>query len=693
MTSAPTRNHQASHWDTQLVQMVNEAFFDVLKPRRIRSMLRFAEDEIILPDGPFENQYFRADRMPWSRGVLDVFDSGIYNRFFALGPRQTAKTLLFFQIPLMYHLFELEQDVIIGVPAVQLAKQIWKRRISKMIMKSRYADLMPEKGPGSKGGEPQQITFANGASIVFMSKGKTHTAPVVIYTEVYEMEEASENSGEAGPFRQLEECTKAFGGAKRIYAESILIREKSLMWNEVHGGTATRIYFRCPHCKEHVEPMRVNFRGWEDAEKDKEAAGSASYTCQACGQAWKTENQHVQAAKNWKFVHDINTIEINKDRNDETEYEGVLSLLPKKHTKPPQTYTFGLTWNRMHTTIRPKKSPYSVMGEIAISELNAARSEDPDDELAVSLYTWTEPVEAVVSEDRFLTGEIIFNKISRYGLGEVPPQAPILIEAIDIGETKHWWTVMAFNRETAEGFVVEYSMIPVARDIKETALAMYEALVMHRDNEIIHGYNIADSEKIIHPKLILVDSGYGKYADVIYRFCRESGKEYIATKGFGTGIKMPNWNDMNPGKDCRPGNNWRMARQKNKRTWLLEMHTDYWKTRFHDRLFAAPNTPGSIYIYKAPPQDHAQLVRHYTSEKRKTIQSKSDVGGFKEVWTYPGSKPNHWWDCGYMCLVGADKAGVRVMPSMRRTPQQAHARSRDRSDSWVRRRGGSWLRR
>lgn len=686
-TSTPTRaiGQQPTRWDPKLVEMVNDVFFDILMPRAVRTMLEFAEQEIILPDGPCSGKYFRADRMPFLGEILEMFDSGRFNRFFGQGPRQTAKTLAFFQIPLMYHLFELEQDVIIGVPRVELAKQIWERRIKKMIEKSRYAHLMPEKGPGSKGGKPQQITFGNGATLIFMSKGHTHTAPVLILTELYQMQESAEKSDEPSPWKQLEKCTTAFGGSKRIYAESIVTIEGAGCWKEVEGGTASRVYFRCPKCKKYVEPLRVQFRGWTDAKTDMEASQKSYYQCQACNKKWTKEEDHIKASQNYKLVHDLHPWEMKKDGE---EYEGILKGKPKPI---PNTYTMGITWNRMHTTLRPKKSPYSVMGEIGIEEFNAARSEDPDDEEAVSMYIWTEPVQTIISQDRSITTEMIQNKISKHINCEIPENAQTIVSFVDIGETVHWFKTMAFNKETAAGHVIDYDSIPVDRDNKETAIAIYDALVWIRENHFKRGYKVEGSKNIVYPEVVLIDSGYGEYADVIYRFCVDSGVGYYPTKGCGSGPRMPNWSDQDPTEHLIPGNNWRQAYLKDKGIWLLEYHTDYWKTRFQDRLLAAPNTPGSIYIYRETPQHHMQLIRHYTAERRKTVPGRGETGGLKTIWTYPGSKPNHWWDCGVGCIMGADYMGIQTMPNQPVPMQEPEYRQQNQK-TWINRGKKSWIR-
>jgi hypothetical protein len=160
-------------------------FFAELRPRVRRTMRQFAEEEIILPNGPRENLRFSCAFMPWTGLVLDVFQSGKYRKFFLSGPAQSGKTLVGFVIPTIYQLFEMEDDVIIGVPDIGMAQGIYSEKILPIIQKSRFADQLPVSGEGSRGGKFQKIEFRNGAVLRFMGAGggdgqrSSHTAPMV----------------------------------------------------------------------------------------------------------------------------------------------------------------------------------------------------------------------------------------------------------------------------------------------------------------------------------------------------------------------------------------------------------------------------------------------------------------------------------------------------------------------------------
>src|SRR5438309_2289203 len=79
-------------------------FLSRSRPRRLRSMRQFAEQELVLPSGPFAGRRFRCNRQPYSALWFDEVDSGRWSRCVATGPTQSGKTLTCFIVPLLYHL-------------------------------------------------------------------------------------------------------------------------------------------------------------------------------------------------------------------------------------------------------------------------------------------------------------------------------------------------------------------------------------------------------------------------------------------------------------------------------------------------------------------------------------------------------------------------------------------------------------
>jgi len=179
------------------------AFLAQARPRLTRSMRAFAEQEVIIPDGPYPGRQFLCSRQPYTGLWFDELDSGRWSRCVATGPTQSGKTLSAFVIPLLYHLFELEETVICGLPDMDMAADKWREDILPVIDRSRYRDLLPQRGGGSRGGRVESIQFGNGATLKFMSGGGSDksragfTSRVVVITETDGMDQPAGTSRES----------------------------------------------------------------------------------------------------------------------------------------------------------------------------------------------------------------------------------------------------------------------------------------------------------------------------------------------------------------------------------------------------------------------------------------------------------------------------------------------------------------
>ena len=125
-------------------------------------MREFAEQEIILPTGPFEGRRFNCLRQPFTRLLLDEEDRRdpatgylYWRRRNVTGPQQCGKSLLGFVIPILYHLFEVQETVVCGVPSLDTVSDKWYEDLLPVIERTRYRELLPRAGAGlGAGGFP-----------------------------------------------------------------------------------------------------------------------------------------------------------------------------------------------------------------------------------------------------------------------------------------------------------------------------------------------------------------------------------------------------------------------------------------------------------------------------------------------------------------------------------------------------------
>jgi hypothetical protein len=208
------------------------------RPRRLRSMRQFAEQELIVPAGPYRGRRFRCDRQPFTALWFEQVDSGRWNRCVATGPTQSGKSLTCFVIPLLYHLFEMQETVICGLPDMDMAADKWREDLLPAIEHSRYRDLLPASGGGSRGGRVESLQFRNGATLKFMSGGGSDksragfTSRVIVITETDGLDEIGGRSRESDKLTQLEARTRAYGNRKRIYMECTVSTETGRTWQE-----------------------------------------------------------------------------------------------------------------------------------------------------------------------------------------------------------------------------------------------------------------------------------------------------------------------------------------------------------------------------------------------------------------------------------------------------------------------------
>jgi len=135
-------------------------------------MHAFAEQEVVIPDGPFAGRRFRCGRQPYTGLWFDQLDSGRWGRCVATGSTQSGKTLACFIVPILYHLFEVGETVICGLPDMDMAADKWRLDLLPVIEQSRFKGLLPKTGGGSRGARVvATIRFGNGAVLKFMSGG------------------------------------------------------------------------------------------------------------------------------------------------------------------------------------------------------------------------------------------------------------------------------------------------------------------------------------------------------------------------------------------------------------------------------------------------------------------------------------------------------------------------------------------
>lgn len=616
---------------------------DQAHARVVRPISQWVEDELIIPSGPFRGERFRHRRHPASRLWFDALDDARWNRFAATGPTQNGKTLMCYAAPIMYHLFELRETTIIGLPTMQMAQDKWSEDLLPAIEASRYSSLLPTRGEGSRGGMVKRaIQFQNGVTLRFMTAGGSdkqragYTARVLAVTETDGMDEAGGASREADKIEQLEGRTRAYGKNKRIYLECTCSIEQGRIWQEIIGGTDSRIARQCPHCAKYVTPEREHLVGWSEAESELEAAEKATWSCPGCAKPW-TEQQRFEAAASAVLVH----------RGQRVHKNG------RVVGDPPRTRTLGFRWSAID-------NPFTTAAELGAEEWKARRNHDRENvEKKMLQFVWAMPYTPPDVELILLDPEQVQSRGDTWKRGEVPDDCVCIAIGVDTGKYRLHWHVTAF-RESGGAQVIEYGEQPTqSREIgvEKGLIGAFSEL----QNYFAAGWRDRSGNRWTASQ-VWIDSGYHEHKIPVYEFCKQAnegldpGKEiWRPIKGYGEGQRgMTRYRAPTAKTDTIRyiGIEYDFRWQRYERVLLVNVNADYWKSQLHQRLAMPLEEPACLMLFDSPnPDEHVIYAQHVTAE----VQREEFVPGRGEVTVFRRERrENHYLDAGYLSLAAGD---------------------------------------
>lgn len=626
---------------------------------RLRTVQEFSSDEIVVPDGPYRGRRWRYDRQPYTRLLDQAIDSGRWTRVVVTGPTQSGKTLSAFVKPLMYHLFEVSETVICGVPDMDMAGDKWRLDMLPAIQASSYRDLLPVTGGGSRGGRVDRVDFRNGASLKFMSggggdKGRAgFTARVVLITETDGMDEPGEASREADKITQLEARTMAYGSRRRVYMECTVSVEQGRTWREYTTGTQSRICTPCPHCGEYVTLEREHLTGWQDAETEEQAAAQARWCCSACGEAW-SEEQRRQANLRAVLAH----------RGQTVDRDGVV------HGEAPKTDTLGFRWSAVNNLfIEPSY--------IAVKEWRAARSDDADNaERELCQFVHATPYCPPEVQITSLDSRTLVKRHGSHARGLLPPGTTHVTIGIDVGKWRCHWTALA-EMDDGGFSVVNYDVIEVDSERLGVERGLLAALSEFQEQVVSAGFTL-EGQGVRPVEQVWIDSRGtspdGTFQGAVFEACRRFG--WRPCQGFGQ-LQFGSRSYAQPSKRSNVvrwiGEQYHLAWVREQRMEVVQINADYWKSRVHDGLSIPSDEPGAIRLFRATPREHLSFAKHLTAERE--IEEFVAGRGTVKRWEQK-SKTNHWLDATYLARAAMHlAAAVGAMKQPARAPVAPRRRS------------------
>jgi len=639
-------------------------YAECCRPRRLRTLAEFACQEIVIPDGPYKGLPFGFDVQFYPRLYLEAVGSGLWPRTFATGPVQSGKSLTAWIIPAMYHLFEVGETVICGLPNMDMAADKWHVDLRPVIELTGYREFLPTAGGGSRGGTVRAVRFTNGATLRFMTGGggdkqrAGFTSRVLVVTETDGLDEAGETSREADKFAQLEGRTRAWGPRRRVYAECTVTTEQGRTWREWSEGTASRIALPCPHCRHYVIPSREHLVGWQEAASVLEARANAHFCCPQCGAAWTEEQRRaanqagvlVHRGQEVVMRHESKVMSRRKDRSSRTHHSSPITHYSIRG-EAPKTDTLGFRWEGVHNL-------FVSAADLAADEWRAARAADEENAAKECLqYLWCIPYVPPMIHAANLTVDGLMARVAKPGKGSIPDGTEVITAHADLGKYLIHWLLVAW-RAGGGGQVADYGRIEVATDDLGLEPATLIALRELRDL-VAGGWPRMHGERAV-PDVVTVDCAWNP--DPVYAFIRESDQDtWYPTLGYGasqTRHRLYNAPKKKSKTVVYLGERYHIVQDEGARCYIVHVDSDFWKSFAHQRLACRVEEPGAVTLYAGLRNEHQSLVRHLTAEH----EVEEFIAGRGTVLKWiRDRKNNHWLDCFYNCCWTAHFCGIRLI--------------------------------
>lgn len=620
------------------------------RTKPIRSMRKWACDELVIPNGPFEGERFRVENQPILGLLLDEFDSGRWVEKYCTGPSQSAKTFGCWFIPIAYHIAELGEDIVAGVPDKNMADNKWQEDLLPAFKASpALKKLLPSTGPGSEGGKVNDVVrFTNGATIKWMSRSGSDqskagfTARVIAVTEAAGFSLSTETSVEAEPLKQIEARQRAWDYQERCsYVEGTLTIPDQLPWQAREESSQSRIVSPCPNCGGWISPERQHLTGWKNAETEIEAEDSSFWICPLCDDPID-EQQRRSSLADCRILHGTQSL----DRKG-----NVIGPLPP-------TRRLWFHWQAWHNMFVSTSSLGREEWEASRKPEDSPERQSAERELCQFVHGMCYTPDLLDSME--LDPKSVASRRSRIARGMLPADTKFVTVGIDIGKYQGWWYGMAF-RECGQIHTFDFGSFDIASDIKPTiGDAIFSSLV---DFSAIceTGWTIQGDGKLRKPDQIWIDAGY--QPDAVFEFIRSRGKHsykksiYFPIIGRGTGQMQRIYEAPKSvgGRIIQVGKRWHVSQVPKHYAYEIMVDSDHWKEELHSHLAIHHDTPGALGFFVASQKDLERVSRHLTNEKK--MQEFQPGKGIVTRWVRIGQQ--HWLDAAYLARAAGDRCGWR----------------------------------
>jgi len=616
-----------------------------------RSFVRWAEEELVLPEGDNKGQRFVWTRRPWQKLLAEAMTPGTsrcWSRVVIAAGSQTGKT--FFAIS--YGIFcvaELGDSVQIAAPAETTSTSVVKGKVEPILLANPRlaARALPVNYKPRNKKADFRITCPNGGMMAFPFSGGSmvsYPARTTIGTEHAKMPQLAETSDMTD---QLRARADGYRGGWRGVFESTPGNTATRHALDMAAGTCSSLICPCPHCGDYFEAGSLEtMAGYEDCDSAEDAAANVTMVCSHCGAEIGEEHRAtMQAGARLHHEHpdrDLLSVRVNWLHSIKTFRQfgqAAWHALSKKATRHP-TYirTFYNDYLAQPTDLR-----IEAAGDVAVPTLHK------DNIIALQN-----------SEYRF--------DQNRW------PETSIVVAGIDIGKYDIWWMSAAYLLHNNDMAVLNYGRFIMAKREYDPEIGKYST-------PLPSAARLVESLDYVHARMTAAVKPSQTAVDVNYEYYAEQtggsnpDREYVANWAADTpgvigvrGVKTPVRNygksPLIPSPACEY-----MQQSESSGRQLINIYANEVKTRLARAVLRT--TPGNrIYLPgNALEANSIQITRHLTSEYP------IDNGNGRLAWHNDGT--NHLWDC----LVYAYSMGILQSSIFAQDHRDEYERMINRSES------------
>ena len=271
----------------------------------------------------------------------------------------------------------------------------------------------------------------------------------------------------------------------------------------------------------------------------------------------------------------------------------------------------------------------------------------------------------------------------------VSDQADCLTAFVDISEACLWWVVCAWRKSDFSGWVVDFGTAPEQKVDYYTSGRLRKTLQKHNPGQLFEVVLsnaldkttkrlaldrtwVSEDDREMTIDGLGIDSGWGEYANDVYRFCRRSELRSIlhATKGVGvTATDKPLVDPEAKRKKFESVHGQYKTTRTKLGTPLLQYDTNFWKTKISNFLRVTPGNPGSLTVCQEVRSKLRVIAEQLTAERATRVETKKRS---IDQWKLIPGRDNHFLDCVVGCAVLAHRNGAKL-------PAQKATRTRTRA--------------